>query len=392
MPLEANDVLAALSRVRYPGFTRDIVSFGVVKDLRVEGGDVAFRVELGPGNPAVAAAIERDARAAVESLPGVRSIAIRVGGSAAPVAAGAPLPMAGIGAPGAAPSGPAAGLDPALVPGVRHLVAVASGKGGVGKSTVAVNLAVALAKRGARVGLVDADIYGPSIPLMMGVDERPALDASGSRLVPFERFGVRFMSIGFLVEKDQAVIWRGPMVMKAVEQLLRDVAWGELDVLIVDMPPGTGDAQLTLSQKVRLAGAVVVTTPQDVALADATKGVAMFRKVGVPVLGIVENMSFFTCPHCGERSEIFGHGGGREEARRLGVPFLGEIELDPAIRDGGDAGRPIVEASPESPRTAAFLSIADHVLQAIGAEASPSPKPGVLGWIQKWTGGGAEGR
>jgi ATP-binding protein involved in chromosome partitioning len=390
MPLEAHDVLAALARVRYPGFTRDIVSFGVVKDLHVEEGEVAFRVELGPGNPAVAATIERDARAAVAALPGVRSVAIRVGGSAAPVAAGAPLPMAGPAAPGAAPAAPAAGLDPALVPGVRHLVAVASGKGGVGKSTVAVNLAVALAKRGARVGLVDADIYGPSIPLMMGVDERPTLDATGSRLVPFERFGVRFMSIGFLVAKDEAVIWRGPMVMKAVEQLLRDVAWGELDVLVVDMPPGTGDAQLTLSQKVRLAGAVVVTTPQDVALADATKGVAMFRKVGVPVLGIVENMSFFTCPHCGERSEIFGHGGGRQEAQRLGVPFLGEIELDPAIRNGGDAGRPIVETSPESPRTAAFLAVADLVLAAIGAEGSPAPPPGVLGWIRKWAGGGPE--
>lgn len=388
MPLEPADVLAALARVRYPGFTRDIVSFGVLKDLRVEGGDVAFRVELGPGNPAAAATIEREARQVVEALPGVRSVAIRVGGPAAPVAAGAPLPMAGIGSPGAPPAVPSAGLDPLLVPGVRHLVAVASGKGGVGKSTVAVNLAVALVRRGARVGLVDADIYGPSIPLMMGVDERPALDPTGSRLVPFERFGVRFMSIGFLVEKDQAVIWRGPMVMKAVEQLLRDVAWGELDVLVVDMPPGTGDAQLTLSQKVRLTGAVVVTTPQDVALADATKGVAMFRKVGVPVLGIVENMSFFTCPHCGERSEIFGHGGGREEAKRLGVPFLGEIELDPAIRDGGDSGRPIVDASPDSPRTTAFLAVADEVLRAIGADPSSSPRSGVLGWIQKWAGGG----
>lgn len=383
------DVLAALARIRYPGFTRDIVSFGVVKDLRVVEGEVAFRLELGPGNPAVGGTIEREARAAVAALPGVQSVSIRLGGAPAPVAAGAPLPMAGSPAAAAAPTGSAAGLDPALVPGVRHIVAVASGKGGVGKSTVAVNLAVALARRGARIGLVDADIYGPSIPLMMGVDARPELDATGRRLVPFERFGVRFMSIGFLVAKDEAVIWRGPMVMKAVEQLLRDVAWGELDLLVVDMPPGTGDAQLTLSQKVRLAGAVVVTTPQDVALADATKGVAMFRKVGVPVLGIVENMSFFTCPHCGERSEIFGHGGGRAEAGRLGVPFLGEIELDPAIRDGGDAGRPIVDAQPESPRTKAFLEVADKVLAAI-APASPPQDPSVLDWIRRWTGGGGE--
>ena len=390
MPLGSEAVLAALARVRYPGFTRDIVSFGVVKDLRVTEDEVAFRLELGPGNPAVGAAIEREARAAVESLPGVRSVAIRIGGAAAPVAAGAPLPMAGAPASGGpAPSGPA-GLDPALVPGVRHIVAVASGKGGVGKSTVAVNVAVALAKRGARVGLVDADIYGPSIPLMMGVDERPSLDPTGRRLVPFERWGVRFMSIGFLVDKDQAVIWRGPMVMKAVEQLLRDVAWGDLDVLVVDMPPGTGDAQLTLSQKVRLAGAVVVTTPQDVALADATKGVAMFRKVGVPILGIVENMSYFTCPHCGGRTEIFAHGGGRNEAVRLGVPFLGEIEIDPAIRDGGDTGRPIAATSADSPRTAAFLGVADRILEALGAGKPPSSS-GIADWIRKWTAGGERG-
>jgi ATP-binding protein involved in chromosome partitioning len=215
------------------------------------------------------------------------------------------------------------------------------GKGGVGKSTVAVNLAIGLAQKGARVGLLDADIYGPSIPLMMGVDERPDIDPSGRSIVPFDRFGVRFMSLGFLVDKDAAVIWRGPMVMKAIEQLLRDVLWGELDVLVVDMPPGTGDAQLTLSQKVNLSGAVIVTTPQDVALADAIKGVAMFRKVGVPVLGIVENMSFFHCPHCGNRTDVFGHGGGRREATRLEAPFLGEIPWMPRSgrRGRGATGR-----------------------------------------------------
>ena len=331
MPVTESDVLRALSGlvaagVRYPGFTRDIVAFGVVRDLVINDGAVRFRIELGAGNPAVAGTIEREARAALESLEGVTSVAIQV----------APAPAAPGVRPGAAPGA----LDAALLPGVMHTIAVASGKGGVGKSTVAVNLAIGLAQRGARVGLLDADIYGPSIPLMMGVDEAPTIDSGTIR--PFDRFGIRFMSLGFLVPKDAAVIWRGPMVMKAIEQLLRDVAWGELDVLVVDMPPGTGDAQLTLSQKVRLSGAVIVTTPQDVALADAIKGVAMFRKVGVPVLGIVENMSTFICPHCGTRTDVFGHGGGRREASRLDAPFLGEIPLDAAIREGGDVGRPIV--------------------------------------------------
>lgn len=355
MPPTRSDVEKALAAVRYPGFTRDLIAFGVVKDLVVEGGRVAFRIELGPGNPGIAGTIERDARAAVEAIPGVLSVAIRVGPALAaphPPRQGAAAPIAG---------------DPGLLPEVAHAIAVASGKGGVGKSTVAVNLAVALSRRGARVGLLDADIYGPSIPLMMGVDQRPTIDPAGRGIVPFERHGVRFMSLGFLVEKDSAVIWRGPMVMKAIEQLLRDVLWGSLDVLVVDLPPGTGDAQLTLSQRVRLAGAVIVTTPQDVALADAVKGIAMFRKVEVPVLGVVENMSTFLCPHCGHRTDIFGHGGGRREAARLGVPFLGEIALDPAVRDGGDRGRPIVADDPASPIAAAFLDVADRVLAALRA-------------------------
>jgi ATP-binding protein involved in chromosome partitioning len=370
MPLTEADVLRALSGVKYPGFTRDIVTFGVVKDLTVDGGAVAFRVELGPGNPAVAGTIEREARAALQALPGVTSVAISLG-SAAPPQAGRPSL-----APGA--------LDGGLLPGVAHTIAVASGKGGVGKSTVAVNLAVAMAQKGARVGLLDADIYGPSIPLMMGVDERPEIDPTGQSIVPFDRWGVRFMSLGFLVDKDAAVIWRGPMVMKAIEQLLRDVRWGDLDVLVVDMPPGTGDAQLTLSQKVRLSGAVIVTTPQDVALADAIKGVAMFRKVGVPVLGIVENMSFFHCPHCGNRSDVFGHGGGRREATRLEAPFLGEIPLNAAIREGGDAGRPVVVADPSATHAAAFLEIADKVLQALPARADDTTDDGASGGLGSW--------
>jgi len=373
MPVTEEDVLRALASVRYPGFTRDVVAFGIVKQVLLEGGAVRIRMELGPGNPAVAATIERDARAAVEAIDGVESVVVQI--EAGPKAAPAgPRPAT---APGV--------LDAELLPDVTHTIAVASGKGGVGKSTVAVNLAVGLAQRGAKVGLLDADIYGPSIPLMMGVDERPSLDPDGRSILPFDRWGVRFMSLGFLVPKDDALIWRGPMVMKAIEQLLRDVAWGELDVLVVDMPPGTGDAQLTLSQKVRLSGAVIVTTPQDVALADAIKGVAMFRKVGVPVLGIVENMSFFSCPHCGNRTDVFGHGGGRREALRLQAPFLGEIPLDAAIREGGDAGRPLLVADRSSAISAAFLAVADQILEALKEGAGDAAEPergGLLDWFK----------
>jgi ATP-binding protein involved in chromosome partitioning len=373
MPPTEAEVLDALRRVRYPGFTRDIVAFGVVSDVAVEDGRVRLRLQPGPGAASVGDTIERDVRAALAAVPGVTDVTV-LRPSGAP--AGLPPVL------GQRPSLAAAGgLDDELLPEVRHVVAVASGKGGVGKSTVAVNLAVALARSGARTGLLDADVYGPSIPLMMGTDEPPRVEPGRRRLVPFERFGVRFMSLGFLVEKDSAVIWRGPMVMKALTQLLGDVNWGALDVLVVDMPPGTGDAQLTLSQKVRLAGAVIVTTPQDVALADAVKGVAMFRKVDVPVLGIVENMSYFPCPHCGTRSEPFGHGGGRTAAERLGVPFLGEIPLDPAIREGGDAGTPVAcEAS--GPRAEAFASLARSVLEALPAAAPEPPAP--RGWLPRF--------
>src|SRR6185436_6484971 len=227
-------------------------------------------------------------------------------------------------------------------------VAVASGKGGVGKSTVAANLALALARVGHKVGLMDSDIYGPSQQMMMGIDEKPYVNET-NQIVPIERYGVKVMSLGFLMDVDQPVIWRGPMVMKAVEQFLQDVAWGTLDVLVIDLPPGTGDAQLTLTQKVHLSGAVIVTTPQDIALIDARKGLAMFQKVNVPVLGIIENMSYFLCPHCGERSDIFSHGGARREAERLGTDFLGEVPLDMAIRETSDDGRPITVSDPQSP-------------------------------------------
>jgi ATP-binding protein involved in chromosome partitioning len=360
MSLTLAAVMDALRSVRYPGFSRDIVTLGVTQDVAVESGRVRLRLQPGPGDPAVVETIERDLRAALAGLPGLVDVSV----VRATAPAGLPPVL------GQRPSLAAAGgLDEALLPEVRHVIAVASGKGGVGKSTVAVNLAVALARAGAVTGLLDADVYGPSIPLMMGTDEPPRLTAGERRLLPFSRFDVRFMSLGFLVEKDSAVIWRGPMVMKALTQLLGDVAWGALDVLVVDLPPGTGDAQLTLSQKIRLAGAVIVTTPQDVALADAIKAVAMFRKVDVPILGIVENMSTFACPHCGERSDIFGHGGGRRTAERLRVPFLGEIPLDPVIREGGDAGTPVAAES-KGPRAEAFSTLAQQVLSAV---AGPRP-------------------
>jgi ATP-binding protein involved in chromosome partitioning len=351
--LTESQVLDALRDVRYPGFTRDIVSLGAVRGLQVAGDVVEIQIDLGQGDSTVAAPIERDVRAAMARFAEVRTVNVRVTDRSGSSPA---LKMAG-GARSAAATG---AVEADLIPGVRHPLAVASGKGGVGKSTIAVNLAAALAGDGARVGLLDADVYGPSIPLMTGIDGQPGLTADRT-LAPFERFGVRIMSLGFLVERDVAVIWRGPMVMKALEQLLRDVHWGELDYLIVDMPPGTGDAQLTLSQKVRLAGAVVVTTPQDVALADARKGVAMFRKVDVPVLGIVENMSYFRCPRCSERTDVFGTGGGRAEAERLGVPFLGEVPLHSSIRAAGDSGEPVVVADPSSPEAESLLEIAARI-------------------------------
>ena len=254
----------------------------------------------------------------------------------------------------------------ALIPGVKRVIAVSSGKGGVGKSTVAVNLAVAMAQTGARIGLMDADVYGPNIPLMMGVRTSP--EQQNGKLVPLEGHGVRLMSMGFLVPEETALVWRGPMVHGALQQFFRDVEWGELDYLFIDLPPGTGDIQITLSQLVPLCGAVTVTTPQEVALQDVRKGLMMFQKVNVPLLGVIENMSYYVCKHCGERSEIFSHGGGERAAEKFGIPFLGRIPIDPAIRVGGDAGTPIVAADPDSPQAAAFRDIAAKI--AAGVEAS----------------------
>jgi ATP-binding protein involved in chromosome partitioning len=351
--LTEEKVLDVLKTVRFPGLSRDIVSFGFVKDLAVGGGNVSFRLEVQTSSPRAAEEIQRDATERLRSLPGVHAVTIRLD----------------VREPGPAPPRGAVGVPPAdaaLLADVRFKVAVASGKGGVGKSTVAANLALALSRLGSLVGLMDSDIYGPSQQMMMGIDEKPFLN-EGNQIVPIERFGVRVMSLGFLMDADQPVIWRGPMVMKAVEQFLQDVSWGKLDFLVVDLPPGTGDAQLTLTQKIHLSGAVIVTTPQDVALIDARKGLAMFQKVNVPVLGIVENMSYFICRKCGHREEIFKHGGGERTATKLNVPFLGAIPLDPAVAIGGDAGVPIVAAEPESPVTHAFLRIAETIQQRLGA-------------------------
>jgi len=347
-------VLEVLRSVKFPGLSRDIVSFGFVKDLTVGGGNVAFRLEIMTESPRAAEEIERDAKEKLRSLPGVNAVTIRTS-----VQAPAPAPPRG--AAGVPPA------DAALLRDVRFKVAVASGKGGVGKSTVTANLALALARLGHSVGLLDSDIYGPSQQMMMGIDEKPFINPE-NRIVPIERYGVKVMSLGFLMDVDQPVIWRGPMVMKAVEQFLQDVAWGTLDFLLVDLPPGTGDAQLTLTQKIHLSGAVIVTTPQDVSLIDARKGLAMFQKVNVPVLGIIENMSYYLCPKCGNREEIFKHGGGEKTAKQLHVPFLGEIPLDARIAIGGDSGRPIVAGEPDSAVTAAYMRLAESVRSQLGAK------------------------
>jgi ATP-binding protein involved in chromosome partitioning len=349
--LTEEKVLDVLKTVKFPGLSRDIVSFGFVKDLTVGGGNVAFRLEITTESPRAAEEIRRDATEKLRGLPGVQAVTVRLD----------------VKPPGAAPvrGAPAPAGSSAVLTDVRFKIAVASGKGGVGKSTVAANLALALERTGRTVGLMDSDIYGPSQQMMMGIDEKPYVNET-NQIVPIERYGVKVMSLGFLMDVDQPVIWRGPMVMKAVEQFLQDVAWGALDFLVIDLPPGTGDAQLTLTQKIQLSGAVIVTTPQDVSLIDARKGLAMFQKVNVPVLGIVENMSYFVCRKCGHREEIFKHGGGERTARQLHVPFLGEIPLDPEVAIGGDAGKPIVAGDPKSPVTAAYLSIADAVARAVG--------------------------
>jgi ATP-binding protein involved in chromosome partitioning len=338
------EVTRLLRGVRGPD-GRDVVAAGLVESVSAIDGVVQVALRTERPQLALMEAVAKDAEAALRRAPGVARATVVLTSHKA-----------------AAP--PAPGPEPKLLADVPAVIAVASGKGGVGKSTVAVNLAVALAQLGRRVGLVDADIHGPSLPRMLGLSGKPAL--RDKIMVPLEAFGVRCNSMGFLVPEDQAMVWRGPMVMGALQQLLGQTDWGPLDVMVVDMPPGTGDAQLTLSQRVSLKGAVIVSTPQDIALLDARRGVAMFQKVGVPILGVVENMSFFQCPHCGERTDVFGHGGARDEAGKMGVPFLGEVPLLAGVRASGDAGVPVVVGAPESAAAVAFRDIAAAVARAMG--------------------------
>jgi ATP-binding protein involved in chromosome partitioning len=344
--LTEDTIKDALKAVKYPGYSRDIVSFGLVKQISANNGAVSISLELTSASPEIAQQIKTECERALRALSGVNLVHVDVKQPASQ---------------SAAPQSPWAHQN--KVPGIRRVVAVASGKGGVGKSTVAVNLACGLQFLGSQVGLLDCDIYGPSIPLMMGVNEKPTINDE-EKMVPPSNYGVKLMSMGFLLDGDQPVIWRGPMIMKTIQQFVTAVDWGELDFLLVDLPPGTGDAQLSLCQTVPLDGGVIVTTPQEASLGVVRKGIAMFEKVNVPILGIVENMSYFTAPS-GERVEIFGHGGGRGEAERKNIPFLGEIPIFTEIREGGDRGVPVVVSAPEKPPGAAFIDVAEALREKL---------------------------
>jgi len=367
-------ILDALGQVRDPERGGDIVALNMVSGIVIRDGNVGFAIEVEPERGPRLEPLRKAAEAAVEALPGVLSVtAVLTAESRPPVQR--PASHAHSHAhdqrPAAQPG------QRGAVPGVGAIIAVASGKGGVGKSTVAANLALGLKANGLSVGVLDADIYGPSMPRMLGISGRPTT-VDGKTLRPMENYGIKCMSMGFLVPEDTAMIWRGPMVMSALNQMLRDVAWGELDIMVVDLPPGTGDAQLTMAQQVPLAGAVIVSTPQDIALIDARRGLSMFQKVDVPVLGIIENMSYFLCPHCGERSDIFSHGGARREAERLGCDFLGEVPLDLAIRETSDEGRPITMSDPDSPHAQLFREIAAKVWSKVSGEGARRAPPRIV--------------
>ncbi|MBV9570979.1 MAG: iron-sulfur cluster carrier protein ApbC [Alphaproteobacteria bacterium] len=359
MAATKDDVVTALGRVIDPASGRSVVDSGMVQGLVLRDGNVGFSIEVPPERGRTAEPLRRACEAAVARVPGVLSVTAVLTAHQTPRQQ-SPAPH------------PQHAAHRIGIPGVKSVIAVASGKGGVGKSTVAVNLALALSQLGMKVGLLDADIYGPSVPRLLGINRKPVSD--GEKLQPIEKFGLKAMSIGFLVGEESPLVWRGPMVQSALTQMMNDVVWAPLDVLVLDMPPGTGDAQLTIAQRVPLKGAVIVSTPQDIALIDARKGLQMFRKTEVPVLGIVENMSVFICPHCGEGSHIFGHGGARETAEELSAPFLGEIPLVPAIRQTSDAGTPIVALEPESGEARAFMAIAIQVAEKIAAPQRAAPR------------------
>ena len=372
----AEQIRTALSRVTDSESGQDVVSAGMISGIVIKDGNVGFAIEVDPERGPRLEPLRKACEETVHALPGVLSVtAVLTAHADSPAEAPARSPAAAASGPAAAAPRQGRGGQQIALPGVRAIIAVASGKGGVGKSTTAVNLALGLKTLGLRVGLLDADIYGPSIPRLMGLSGRPESD--GEKLEPMRAWGISCMSIGFLVDEDTPMIWRGPMVMSALEQMMRDVRWGELDVMVIDLPPGTGDAQLTMAQRVPVTGSIIVSTPQDIALIDARKGLAMFRKVEVPVFGIVENMSYFLCPSCGERSEIFGHGGARQTAERLDCDFLGEIPLHMAIRETSDGGAPIVASQPDSPFAKAYLDVAVEVARriddALGAGARKAP-------------------
>jgi ATP-binding protein involved in chromosome partitioning len=364
-------VLESLAKIATPDGT-PLASSGKLSDVMVSDGKVFFSITVDAAAVQAWESVRDRAEAAARAVPGVQSAMVAL--TAERNAAARP-PGAG-GARAAAPAAPAGArtaASPIGVPGVEAIIAVASGKGGVGKSTTAVNLALGLRDLGLKVGILDADIYGPSLPKLLAIRERPQT-AGGTRLKPMMRYGLTAMSIGFLIDEETPMIWRGPMVISALTQMLREVEWGALDVMVVDMPPGTGDAQLTMAQQVPLKGAVIVSTPQDLALIDARRGIAMFRRVNVPVLGIIENMSYFLCPQCGTRSDIFGHGGVRHEAQRLGVPFLGEVPLHMEIREKSDSGLPVVATVPEGALAAAYRDIAAKVLEQLKGPTRPPPR------------------
>lgn len=372
MALSQNDILRALELVKLPASGQSLAASGRVGDILIDAGKVIFAIGIDATEASAMEPVRKAAESAVGGIPGVTQVLVGLTADKAP---GRPPSQAAEarrqahGQPG--PGGPVP--KAAGIPGVKQIIAVASGKGGVGKSTTTANLAVGLATLGLKVGVLDADIYGPSVPKIFGITGKPRL-VSGRTLAPMEAYGLKIMSIGFLIDEETPMIWRGPMVISAITQMLREVAWGELDVLVVDMPPGTGDAQLTMAQQTPLAGAVIVSTPQDLALLDARRGVAMFKKVEVPILGIVENMSYFICPECGHRSDIFAHGGARHEAERLHVPFLGEIPLAMPIRETSDGGRPIVASDPDSPHAKAYVALARQVKAGLSGPARAAPR------------------
>ncbi len=367
MSVTKQQVLERLASVKTPG-GQPLTESGALSDIVVTEGKVFFSMTVDSEAVAVWEPVRKAAEAAVRAIPGVKSALIALTAERAASAGRAPA-----GGPRQAAGG---GGAEAGVPGVKHIIAVASGKGGVGKSTTAINIALGLRDLGLKVGVLDADIYGPSIPKLLGITGRPQM--GGNKLIPMSGYGLTVMSIGFLVEEEAPMIWRGPMVMSALTQMLREVEWGTIDVMVVDMPPGTGDAQLTMAQQVPLAGAIIVSTPQDLALIDARRGIAMFRRVNVPVLGIVENMSYFLCPSCGARSDIFGHGGARQEAERLKTPFLGEVPLDMTIRETSDAGRPVVATDPDGAHAKIYRDIAARVWSGLTTGAQPRAAPRIV--------------